>query len=262
MPNPETYYYGQGRVSIALRDAVTGVLGKWRWIGDVSALSIKLSVDKVQHNESYSGQISQTRSFPTKKTATLDMTVNQIDADNLALSLFGTTQVQAGGTAAAEALPAGLVAGDVFYLANPGVASVVITDSTATPKTLVQGTDYVVEDPGFGRCRLVSVGTYTQPLKAAYTYGARKSVGMFTAAQPNVAVRYEGLNLAEGNAPVLVDLYKVATDPLQELALISSGNDVTGMQVSGGILLDSSKPSTGALGQFGAISQITQAVAP
>ena len=52
MQNPETYYYGQGRVSIALRDAITGALGKWRWIGDVSALSIKLSVDKVQHSES------------------------------------------------------------------------------------------------------------------------------------------------------------------------------------------------------------------
>jgi len=262
MQNPETYYYGQGRVSIALRDAITGALGKWRWIGDVSALSIKLSVDKVQHSESYSGQLGLARSFPAKKTATLDMTVNQIDTDNLQLGLFGTVLAKAGGTAAAEALPAGLVAGDVFYLANPGVASVVITDSTATPKALVPGTDYVVEDASFGRCRLVSVGTYTQPFKAAYIYGATKSVGMFTAAQPNVAVRYEGINLAEGNAPVLVDLYKVATDPLQELALISSGNDVTGMQVSGGILLDSSKPATGPLGQYGAISQITQAVSP
>lgn len=253
----ETYYYGQGRLSVATRDATTGALGKWRWIGDVSALSVKLSVEKVTHNESYSGQVAQTRSFPTKKTATLDMTLHQIDPDNLSLSLYGTTQVTAGSSVTAEVITAGLVAGDVFYLANPGVTNVVMTDSTATPKTLVAGTDYVVDDPAFGRCRLLNAGTTTQPFKAAYKYGDRKAVGMFTAPQPNVAVRYEGVNLAEGNAPVLVDLYKVATDPLQELALISSGNDVAGMQVSGGILLDSNKPATGTLGQFGAVTQIT-----
>jgi hypothetical protein len=257
----ETYYYGQGRISMATRDTTTGALGKWRWIGDVSALSVKLSVEKVTHNESFSGSVAQTRSFPTKKTATLDMTLHQIDPDNLSLALYGTTQVTPGSTVTGEVIPAGLVAGDVFYLANPGVTSVVITDSTATPKTLVAGTDYVVDDPAFGRCRLLSAGTYTQPFKAAYKYGDRKAVGMFTAPQPNVAVKYEGVNLAEGNAPVMVDLYKVATDPLQELALISSGNDVAGMQVSGGILLDSSKPVTGVLGQFGAITQVTPAVA-
>lgn len=258
----ESYYYGQGRISIALRDPTTGLSGKWRWIGDVSALSVKLTVDKVTHNESYSGQLAQTRMFPTKKTATLDMTINQIDTDNLALALFGTSVLTAGGTVTAEALPAGLAANDVFYLANPGVANLVITDSTATPKTLVAGTDYLVEDPAFGRCRLLQLGTYTQPFKAAYKFGDRKAVGMFTAAQPNVAVRYEGVNLAEANAPVMVDLYKVATDPLAELALISTGNDVAGMQVTGGILLDSSKVATGVLGQFGAITQITQAQTP
>ncbi|MGC1547226.1 MAG: hypothetical protein WA777_01750 [Rhodanobacter sp.] len=255
----ETYYYGQGRISVATRDATTGVLGKWRWVGDVSALSVKLSVEKVTHNESYSGQVAQTRTINTKKTATLDMTMHQLDPDNLSLSLYGTTQTTPGSSVTGEVIPAGLIAGDVFYLANPGVANVVVTDSTATPKTLVAGTDYLIEDPAFARCRLLNVGTYTQPFKAAYKYGDRKAVGMFTAPQPNVAVRYEAINLAEGNAPVMVDLYKVATDPLQELALISSGNDVAGMQVSGGILLDSSKPATGALGQFGTITQITPA---
>ncbi|MBX6190018.1 hypothetical protein ISD42_34030, partial [Pseudomonas aeruginosa] len=44
--------------------------------------------------------------------------------------------------------------------------------------------------------------------------------------------------------------------PLQELALISDGNTVAGMQISGGILLDTSKPDTGDLGRFGRIIQL------
>lgn len=258
----ETYYYGQGRLSVAARDPATGAIGKWRWIGDVSALSVKLATEKVKHNESYSGQVAETRNFTTKKTATLDMTMHQIDPDNLSMALYGTTQTTASGTVTAEVIPAGLAAGDIFYLAKQGVSTVVITDSTVTPKTLVQGTDYVIEDAAFGRCRLINIGTFTQPFKAAYSNGATKAVGMFTAAQPILAVRYEGVNLAEGNAPVMVDLYKVATDPLQELSLISTGSDVAGMQVSGGILLDTSKPVTGTLGQFGAVTQIALPAAP
>ncbi|MBN0934258.1 hypothetical protein K4K17_01100, partial [Pseudomonas aeruginosa] len=80
--------------------------------------------------------------------------------------------------------------------------------------------------------------------------------GMFTAPQPTIALRYKGINLAEGGAPVIVELFKVATDPLQELALISDGNTVAGMQISGGILLDTSKPDTGDLGRFGRIIQL------
>jgi hypothetical protein len=254
----ENYYYGQGRISLATRDPVTGALGAWRWVGDASALSVKLTAQKVQHNESFSGQVAETVSFPTKKTSTVDITLNQLDPDNLALALFGTKQATVAGTVTAEDVGT-LAAGDTFYLANPGVSAVVITDSTATPKTLVEGTDYTVDDANFGRCTLVNVGTYTMPLKAAYSYAARNAVGMFTAPQPSVALRYEGVNLAQGNAPVLVDLYKVNTDPLADLALITTGTDVAGMQITGGVLLDTTKPSTGPLGQFGAITQITQA---
>nr|EKX5697251.1 hypothetical protein [Pseudomonas aeruginosa]EKX5703811.1 hypothetical protein [Pseudomonas aeruginosa]EKX5715367.1 hypothetical protein [Pseudomonas aeruginosa]EKX5728166.1 hypothetical protein [Pseudomonas aeruginosa] len=46
----ETYFYGQGEIDAA--PIVNGVLGKWRWIQDVSAMSIQLAVEKVEHKES------------------------------------------------------------------------------------------------------------------------------------------------------------------------------------------------------------------
>lgn len=254
----ETYYYGQGRIFLAERDATTGIPGAYRWVGDVSAFTIKLAVEKVEHKESYSGQRALVRSFPIGKSATIDMTLHQVDTDNLSLTLNGTTTSTTSGTVTAEALPADLVVGQQVSLANPGVSSVVITDSTGTPLTLTAGTDYTV-DADFGRITILNLGSYVQPFKAAYSYAARKAVGMFTTGQKNFALRYEGVNLAEGNAPVIADLYKLAPDPLAELALITTGNDVAGMQITGGVLLDSSKPVGGALGQFGSITQVAAA---
>ena len=255
----ETYYYGQGVISLAIRDAVTGVPGPYRDIGDVSAFTVKLTTEKVEHKESRTGQKGLARSFPVGKTATIDMTMHQLDPDNLSLTLYGTVVNTAGGTVTAESLPADLVVGNEVRLANPGVSELVITDSTpTTPKTLVLDTDYGV-NPAFGRVTILNVTGLVQPFKAAYTYAARKAVGMFTAAQPNIALRYEGVNLAENNAPVIAEYYKVAPDPLQELALITSGNDVAGMAVTAPILLDSTKPATGPLGQYGSITQVAAA---
>lgn len=61
----ETYFYGQGEIDAA--PIVNGVLGKWRWIQDVSAMSIQLAVEKVEHKESYSGQKALVRSFPSAR---------------------------------------------------------------------------------------------------------------------------------------------------------------------------------------------------
>lgn len=71
-----------------------------------------------------------------------------------------------------------------------------------------------------------------------------------------MALRYEGINLAENGAPVIAELYKCAPSLLNELALITDGNDVAGMPVNFGVLLDSLKPAGGGLGQFGRLIQV------
>lgn len=259
MDNVETYLYGQGRVSLALRDAITGVIGSYIYVGDVSALTSKLTTEKAKHVESNSGQKGTVRSFPVGKSCTLDMTWHQFDTDNLAIVMQGTSQSTVAGTVTAEVIAGTLAVGDVFYLKNPGVSNVVIKDSTGTPIVLTLDTDYAIEDAAFGRCRLLNLGSFVQPFMADYSYAARKEVGMFTTGQKEYALRYEGVNLAEGNAPVMADYYKVAPDVLAELALITSGSDVAGMQVTGEVLRDTSKPNTGVLGQYGHITQVALA---
>lgn len=249
----EMYYYGQGEVLLA--PIVNNVPGKYRKIGDVSSLKLAMELEKVEHKESYSGQKALVRSFPIGKKSTLTATLHDLNVENLALTLFGKPLITPGGTVTSETLPADMKAGDMAMLAHPGVSEVVVTDSATGPATL-DPKHYSVSPHGGLTLLSLPVPPPTQPFKVAYRYAEAKAVSIFTAPQPLVALRYEGINLAENGAPVIVDLYKVATDPLKELAFITDGGDVAGMEISGGVLLDSSKPADGDLGQFGRIIQV------
>jgi hypothetical protein len=252
----ENYYYGKGRVSVATRDPVTKVLGLWIWAMDVSAFAAKPTVQMVQHKESYSGQSALAKNFPSERALQLDMTLDNWSPENLALALYGTINKTTTGTVTAESLPATVAIGDDVRLANPGVSALVLTDSTpTTPKTLVLDTDYTI-DPNFGRISILNVTGYVQPFKAAYSFAQRTDVGIFSQGQPDISVLYEGINLAENNAGVIAEFYKVAPAPLQDLMLITTGNDTAGMAITAGVLIDPSKPATGPLGQFGRITTV------
>lgn len=248
----ETYYYGQGRVFG--RPYGTAGNGGWRWFGDMSTLTFGGTDESASHKESYSGQKSKVRQFSIGGDRTLKGTIHQLDTAILADLLRGTVSTIAGGTVSAEAFPSGLAVGDVIKLDKPyNVTNVVITDSTpTTPKTLVLGTDYDL-DAGHGSIEMLSLGTpaYTQPFKAAYTHAGARQVAFFNAAPQIIQLRYEGVNLAENNAPVIVEFYKVSAAPLQELALITDGNNLAGMGYEAECLADSSLPASGPLGRFG-----------
>ncbi|MGB7480153.1 MAG: hypothetical protein WA924_07500, partial [Burkholderiaceae bacterium] len=213
------YFLGQGRLDIAARTAA-GLPKALRWLGDVSEAKLSLTVESVKHKESHTGQRMLAKNIPIGKEAVFDFTPMELSRENLAMTLSGTSTTVAQGTVTAEALPDGLVAGDKVALKYPQVSDVVITDSSVTPAT-VDSSKYEV-NATYGTITIKDVAGLTQPLKVAYTHEAVDSVSVFTAAQSEIFVRYEGINLAEGGAPIIVELYKVATEPLKELALITT----------------------------------------
>ncbi len=258
MAQNETYFYGQGKVKLAIIKP-DGSLEPWRWVGDVSALSFGMEEETIAHRESYSGNKTKVREWHHSPEMKLEATLHSLDVDNLAQFTQGTVSSVVAGSVTSETLPNGLTAGSIVTLAHPGVSSLVITDSAGSPATL-DPKHYVLE-AGYGNIEIISLPSPapTQPFKAAYQYAATKQVTFLSAsARPNVAVRYEGINLAEGNAPVIAEFYKASSSLLSQLALITSGDDVAGMEVNFGVLLDGSKPAAGALGQFGRIIQVTQ----
>lgn len=245
------YFLGQGKVYIAARDA-SGKPKAQRWLGDVSAAKVGLKSTTAEQKESYSGQRATAKKVVVGKEASVDLTLMEISKDNLSLALVGKATSLASGSVSGEALPAGLVAGDRVSLKYPKVSAVAITDSAGTPVVLDPSKYDVIGD--FGAIVLKDVSGVTQPLKAAYTHAALESVSMFTAAQSEVFLRYEGINLAEGGVPIVVELYKVNTDPLKDLALIT--DKFADMNISAAVLIDPAKPVDDELGQFGRIVQV------
>ena len=88
----------------------------------------------------------------------------------------------------------------------------------------------------------------------SYGFGVTTEIGIFTQPLPERFLRLEGLNTAQGNAKVLVELYRVAFDPLKELNLIS--DEYNKFELEGSLLADNTKPVDALLGQFGKIVQL------
>jgi hypothetical protein len=183
------------------------------------------------------------------------MTIEEFTKENLALALYGNFVTAATGTVTAEPVGGATpVIGERYFLAHPKVASLVVNDSAATPVPLTLGTHYTAETD-FGALQFLDVTTFTAPFKANYSYGAVTEIGIFTQPLPERYLRLEGLNTAQGNAKVLVELYRVAFDPLKEISFIS--DDYNKFEMDGSLLADTTKPFDAVLGQFGRIVQVT-----
>ena len=248
-----TYLSLQGRVYIGERDANGNPINLVS-PGNVAALTLALKTDVVEHFETSTGNRSLDQQLIKSKSASCKLTAEEFTKENLALALHGTSSAVTAGTVTAEVVStAAPTLGNRYLLEHQKVSTVVITDSSVTPATLVSGTNYTL-DADFGALTFTLVTGFTAPIKAAYAYAAVTDLGLFTATMPERFVRFEGINTAASNAPVLLELYRVVFDPLKDLSFIS--NDFQKFELDGKLLLDSTKSTSDALGQFGRITQI------
>jgi hypothetical protein len=245
------YFSGQGRVYIGTRDT-NGNPQAMRWLGNVPELKVSLNVETIEHKESYSGQRLTDMSLIKGKEGEFSCAVEDFNIENLELTLYGQTSSVTASSVTNEALPTGAVAGGVYLLANQFVSAVVVKDSAGTPATLTAGTHYKVHADQ-GAIEILNVGTFTQPFKVDYIYGAAKRMAMFKSARPEVWMRFDGLNTADGNKRVIVDLYRVVLNPSKDFSLI--GDELQKFDLSGRVLADVTKSDTGPLGLFGRVIQ-------
>jgi hypothetical protein len=186
-----------------------------------------------------------------QKSATVTLTIEEFTKDNLALALYGNYTAGATGTVTDEPLPAGLVVGDRYALAHPKVSALVVKDDASA--TLTLGTHYTA-DTDFGAIQILNLASFVPPFKASYSYGAVTEIGIFTQPLPERFLRLEGLNTAQGNAKTLVELYRIAFDPLKEISFIS--DEYNRFELEGSLLADPGKPVDAVLGQFGRLVQL------
>lgn len=243
-------YSFQGKIYLGMRDAVSGQPQALQWVGDADQLQVKLSTTTDERQESWSGQRLTSVRLVTAKKAELSLQLNEFSPLNLGLALYGNAIDVTTGTVTAELLPATVANGDTIALDNRDVSAVVITDSTGTPKTLVEGTDYVVASAASGLIQILNVGTYTQPFKAAYSYAAAVQIPMFQTAVPERYLVLDGVNTVDGNT-VKVRLFRCVFDPASQLDLISS--KLSQFALAGSVLFDQVNYANSNMGGFGRI---------
>jgi len=243
-------FSGQGIVALGQTNA--GVLTTLMDVGNVNALKFALKTETTKIKESRSGQRGLLISIDQGKEASVDFTATDWDLSVLALALYGAKSTIASGTVTNEAFPT-VAVGDIVALKKPPATSVVLTDSAGSPTTLVEGTHYSFVGPAkAGMIKILSLSSLTQPIKAAYSNGAATNINMFTTAAPERWLRFIGINTANSNKLVLVDLYRVKLLPTDGFDLISESG-IASFPLKGDLYLDSTKESDTVLGQYGRI---------
>lgn len=160
--------------------------------------------------ESCSGQRLDIAEIETGKTLEVKLDMHQFDKETLARAFFGTASQVAAGTVTAEAFPEDLVAGGYVFLKRPNASTIVLTDSAATPATLVEGTHYKVIDAAQGVVQILDVGTFVQPFKAAYAYAAYGNIAAFTATTVKTGLVFTGVNQDGDRARVIIPRLSLA----------------------------------------------------
>jgi hypothetical protein len=250
-----TYAYsGQGVVLIGLRDLVTGRPTGMVPLGNCSDLKLSIAASVAEHKDSQDGNRAVDKRINTEVKGGLSMTLQSWNSANLALALRGDTVTHPSGTVTGEAIIAydNMVSPLAFAMVSGVVVHAGSVTATAWNSTMASSAkwDYKLNaDHGsilFAPAASVDKLIYTLGADAVtvdYHYEKQEEATALTLPMQQRFLRFEGLNTAETNDPVLVEVFKFAIDPLKELALIS---DTFGQFVIDGSILRDGLQLTGS----------------
>lgn len=251
MASETKYFSFQGKTSTGKRNA-DGSLGALTWQQNNSKLDLALEVTQETIKESHSGQRSDDFIFPTAKTLNFSLSLYGATPENFARAFHAGNVVVASGTVTDEAFPDDLVVGDYVKLDHEGVSALVLTDSTGSPVTLTLDTHYSIDSAFGGRIKILDLTGLTQPISAAYSYASSNSLALLNATPEEVYLIFDGVDTANGNAPVYMEIYRAATKPVGSMSMIHN-EGVGTIEMEGTALFDATKaadPVFGGLARF------------
>jgi len=247
---------GQGSAASAQRDA-NGVPGPFFGLGRVPTIQLSAKLGMYEERDTETGTRALMNRIPQTKDVEGSLEIESYTPADLARYFYGEAAVKAQGTVTAESLGT-LVADQTVYLDNRKVSSLVLSDSAVTPATLAAGTAYATPsaaDLVFGRLRILDVTGLTMPVKAAYSYAASVVTGLLTdAVMREHTLRIEMVNTHD-NSHLLIVLYRVQFDSDGMRDLITE-KGVGKSKLKFSALIDTTKASDAALGQFGFIEHL------
>ncbi len=235
------YFSGQGSVLIATKHTTTGEPEGFVPVGNVSALTLGVETTEFEHKESCSGTRGVDKVMVQEVKVSFAMTLESLNKENMALTMYGTATEVAGASVSDEQI---IAAHDMWTrLGNIKVSSVIVGDDATPTTTYTLDTDYELNAEA-GSIKVLSTGAIADlaSIFIDYTFETHDNIeGVTSSAAPERWVRFEGMNTADTDKPVVIDIYKMSIKPLAELALINE--ELSEMAVEGSALSDTTRAS-------------------
>ena len=224
-------YIGVGKVHAR----AFGTTGKWRHVGNVSELAIKHNLD-VQKQRDFTRAGGGTL-IKVERIESIDcsMTWLTFTPENWALATAGTATTVAAGTVTDEVVK-GYVGALVPLAFSP--ATITSVTNAAGAVTYDAGDDYVMTEGGISIPDGSSI-VEAADLKVSYTYLEHTRIEGAMGTASELELLFEGLNEADSDKPVLVNLWRTSVPSVEEIALI--GTTLGEMKFAGELLKDSTK---------------------
>ena len=243
-------FSGVGQVSLHAR-TVGGAKGIGRLMGNCPRLQIKQEPRTVERNESMTTSRSPLRRMTQATQASIELVTDEFNKRNFALATRARIDEVAADavTTINHEFPSGAAVGDVLAVPHRNINTLVVTDSTGSPKTLVAGTNYTV-DLFSGHITLIDLtagGPFVQPFEAAYKQGAVTVLSGLAVPDTELWLCLNGVN-ADTGQPGVLDCYRVRFDPAQVLDFIN--NEYQDFTLTGSVLLDTTKTANAVGGQM------------
>ena len=212
------YYSGQGHVSYSERDSLGKPVGGLIDLGNCSKLETKISVERVEHQESQTGRNAVDATFEKAQKVEINATFDEFKRENLDLYIYGQSQELLGATVTGEEIIAHL--GKKAALARmPAYFSSLTNVGGATT---YDETDYSI-DPNTGLISFALDATFAHGdiLEANYQAAAERITTAFSQLNTARWLRFDGLNRGSDNLPVVIEIYKARFDPAEMMDLIN-----------------------------------------
>lgn len=221
------FLLGQGKVYLDDIDPSTGkAMGKALWVGNVpnEGLMIQTATTPLDKPDNWSGQRTLEDRIHLDPRVTGTLNLQSVNSHNLALGLFGTSSVLDSATISDE--PHTAYKGRTFFLNRMGVTpDSPFMEPVTGNATYTANVDYVL-NPETGSVFIPETSSISADgTNIKCSYAAAESEVTTAFSNTDITPKwlfFEGVNNAEGNAPVIVDIFKVDFSPSSDLALISA----------------------------------------
>ncbi|MCF7964215.1 MAG: hypothetical protein K9L79_01610 [Methylobacter tundripaludum] len=206
-------FLGSGHIYIDRK--VDGVYRGFKYIGNATKFEIKENTEKKERvSKGRANYGSALNTVFIKKPGEVNISLDDLDKDNLALVFLGDTSNVSvtGGTVTDEVVTA--YQGRIIKTAKRKISSVVLNHSSGTP-TYVLGTDYEITDPDLGLIKIIgSTITDAQSLKLDYSYGSMTSSKVAGGTNSSIIARilFDGVNQADQSKAV-VNVFEAVLSP-------------------------------------------------